>query len=206
MRMIDNDMLGKITVMAAELRAAIRNGREDVSSAVGREAVDNLMNSLVEFDQAAEIAMLPSTIWEFDGEHAFLSNFFPQPIKLWGKRWPTSEHAYQAAKTLDAGEREKIRLAGTPGKSKRMGRHIALRPDWESVKVGIMREVLRAKFAVPDMRDRLLATGSARLVEGNTWNDRIWGMVQGRDGSWQGQNLLGKLLMEIRTELRKDRG
>ena len=81
----------------------------------------------------------------------------------------------------------------------RMGRDRKkkLRSDWESVKVGIMREAVRAKFSQhDDVRAILLATGDATLVE-HTENDSYWG--DGGDGS--GKNMLGKILMEVRTQL-----
>ena len=72
-----------------------------------------------------------------------------------------------------------------------------LRPDWETEKISIMRALLRLKFADPALRAQLVATGVRPLVEGNRWGDRFWGVCGGN-----GQNMLGKLLMEIRAELR----
>lgn len=136
------------------------------------------------------------TVRGFEGEHRFLSNFYPSVIYYSLVRYPTVEHAYQAAKTLDLQTRQMISLAPSPGQAKRMGRKVALRADWEERKIGIMRTLLRKKFATKVMRDKLLATGSMLLVEYNTWGDRFWGVCDGR-----GQNHLGKLLMEIRKEL-----
>ncbi len=134
----------------------------------------------------------------FAGEHAFLSNFFPAPFVLDGIVYPTVEHAFQAAKCCDAAQAERIRRAPSPGAAKRLGRRAQLRPDWEPVKLDVMHRCLRAKFAQhPDLAARLLATGSARLVEGNTWGDTFWG----RTGS-RGRNHLGRLLMLVRAELR----
>jgi len=76
-----------------------------------------------------------------------------------------------------------------------------LRRDWETVKVAVMRELLRLKFQQPALRERLLATGETRLIEGNKWNDRTWGCVWVKT-QWVGRNLLGQLLMEVRTEVR----
>jgi ribA/ribD-fused uncharacterized protein len=127
------------------------------------------------------------------------SNFAPYPIRLGGKTWPTSEHYFQAQKFLDAGEQERVRKAGTPGLAARLGRdrRRPLRRDWESVKVGVMREALRAKFTQhAELRALLLSTGEAKLVE-HTKNDAYWG--DGGDG--RGRNMLGHLLMEVRGEL-----
>lgn len=131
----------------------------------------------------------------FSGEYAFLSNFFPHGIKYDGLEYPTSEHAFQAAKTLDIGERRKIAAAGTPAMAKRMGRKVKLRPGWEGIKVEEMRKILRLKFADPDLYNRLCQTGHEPLVEGNYWGDTFWGVCGGK-----GKNWLGKLLMEIRDD------
>lgn len=138
------------------------------------------------------------------GEHGYLSNFARFPIALEGKRWPTSEHYFQAQKFLKQEYREQIRSAPTPARAAELGRSrkLPLRRDWESVKVDVMRVALLAKFTQhADLRDRLLATGEARLVE-HTENDAYWG--DGGDGS--GKNMLGRLLVEVREQLRSARG
>jgi ribA/ribD-fused uncharacterized protein len=132
----------------------------------------------------------------FHGDHGWLSNFWPSPIELDGATYPTVEHAFQAAKTLDLEAREPIRQTTSPGQAKRLGRKVLLRPDWEQVKVEIMRGLLRKKFADPSLAALLRATGDRELIEGNTWNDRFWGVCRGA-----GKNWLGRLLMEIRSEL-----
>ena len=64
-----------------------------------------------------------------------------------------------------------------------------------------MEEIVRAKFSQnPKLKAELLATGEAQLIEGNTWNDRYWG-VDVRSGI--GKNHLGKILMKVRSELKK---
>jgi ribA/ribD-fused uncharacterized protein len=136
----------------------------------------------------------------FRGSYRFLSNFYPAVVVFEGKRYPTVEHAFQAAKTDDVVERARIGAADTPAKAKAMGRRVALRKDWENVKLDVMLELLRKKFGRPELRDLLLDTGDAKLIEGNTWNDRFWGVVDG-----QGKNHLGRLLMKVRDELRQSR-
>ena len=140
----------------------------------------------------------------FDGKYAFLSNFEQSPFTVVGVTFPTVEHWFQAFKTLDPQEFRNIVAAETPGKAKRMGRHATLRPDWEEVKVDVMREGLRKKFAIPEFRVKLLATGDEELIEGNTWHDRTWGRCVCDKCGGQGQNLLGQLLMELRTEIRHE--
>lgn len=137
-----------------------------------------------------------SAISEFRGEHEFLSNFFPSTVHLDGASYPTVEHAFQAAKTLDPDERERVRTCTWPGGAKRLGKRVALRIDWEEAKLGIMESLVREKFADPDLRQRLLATGSRELIEGNRWGDTYWGVCRGR-----GANHLGRILMKVRDEL-----
>lgn len=132
-------------------------------------------------------------------EHGEFSNFAAFPIRLSGKVWPTSEHYFQAQKFEDAGHREAIRKAKSPMLAARMGRDRKrkLRRDWESAKVGVMTDAVRAKFTQhDDLRALLLATGDAKLVE-HTENDDHWG--DGGDGS--GRNMLGHVLMRVRGEL-----
>jgi N-glycosidase YbiA len=115
-------------------------------------------------------------------EYGELSNFAPYPIKLRGKRWPTSEHFFQAQKFANTRDQEELRTAGTPMIAARMGRDRKrkLRRDWERVKLVVMREAVEAKFRQhDDLRVRLLATGDAELIE-HTENDDFWG--DGGDG------------------------
>ena len=129
------------------------------------------------------------------------SNFSPHPIRLKGKIWPTSEHYFQAQKFAGTADEEEVRLAKSPMIAARMGRDRKkkLRRDWESVKVEVMRKAVTAKFAQHDaLRTLLLSTGDAKIVE-HTANDDYWG--DGGDGS--GKNMLGRILMEVRDELRQ---
>lgn len=132
----------------------------------------------------------------FEGKYAFLSNFYEHPISEGSLTFPTNEHYFQAMKTLDLTERIAIARAGTPGQSKRMGRSVKLRSDWEDIKLSVMETALRLKFADPELAVMLKATGDEELVEGNWWNDTFWGVCNG-----VGENNLGKLLMKIRAEL-----
>jgi ribA/ribD-fused uncharacterized protein len=128
------------------------------------------------------------------------SNFAPYPILVGGKVWPTAEHYFQAQKFAGTEHEEAIRLTRSPMIAARMGRSRArpLRPDWEAVKDDHMRTAVRAKFEQhPDLRALLLGTGEATIVE-HTRKDSYWG--DGGDGS--GRNMLGRILMEVRAELR----
>lgn len=133
-------------------------------------------------------------------EFGEFSNFSQHPIALDGKRWPTSEHYFQAQKFHDAAYRERIRGTRSPMDAANLGRDRKqkLRDDWESVKVEVMRKALRAKFTQHDeLKTLLLSTGDAKLVE-HTTNDSYWG--DGGDG--RGRNMLGQLLMQVRSEIR----
>ena len=133
---------------------------------------------------------------QFRGEFHWLSNFYSCPVPFEGLTFDSSEAAFQAAKCLDMKERERF-LGLSGGQAKRLGRRVELRSDWETVKIEIMRQVLKSKFTQnPELREKLIATGDTELIEGNNWNDRFWGVCRG-----VGQNHLGKLLMEVRAEL-----
>ena len=137
-----------------------------------------------------------------DEEYGCFSNFAAYPIKLKRKRWPTSEHYFQAQKFAGTEHEGIVRKANSPMLAARMGRDRKrpLRRDWESVKDRIMREAVFAKFTQhDDLRLILLDTGDAKLVE-HTENDSYWG--DGGDGS--GKNMLGIILMETREALRNE--
>jgi ribA/ribD-fused uncharacterized protein len=133
-------------------------------------------------------------------DYGAFSNFAAYAITVRGERWPTSEHFFQAQKFEDAKVRAAIRRVKSPMEAARLGRDRKhrLRRDWDSARVSVMREGLRAKFTQHgDLRGLLLSTGDAKLVE-HTERDEFWG--DGGDGS--GANMLGRLLMELRDELR----
>lgn len=142
-----------------------------------------------------------SDVRGFAGEFEFLSNFYNSPIKIDGICYDTVEHYYQASKTLVLDHHHKIRSAKTPGHAKKLGRKYKLREDWESVKEAVMLKGIRAKFDQnPTLKQLLLDTGDSYLEETNTWNDKYWGVCEGK-----GKNRLGVLLMQLRTEYRMDK-
>jgi ribA/ribD-fused uncharacterized protein len=141
----------------------------------------------------------------FDGEYAFLSNFYNASCIFEGKLYPTVEHAFQAAKSLDHAERDWIAAAGSPGLAKRLGRRINLRPDWEKIKFDVMEECLRSKFADTVLKQKLLATGDEELVEGNYWHDNTYGNCScEKCKDIVGRNMLGNILMKLRTEFMEE--
>lgn len=132
--------------------------------------------------------------------HGGFSNFSRHGFSLDGAWWPTSEHYFQAQKFAGTEHAEAVRRARTPKEAAELGRdrRRPLRADWEQVKDDVMRAAVRAKFrAHADLRAELLATGDEELVE-NAPGDYYWGC--GADGS--GRNMLGRILMELRAELR----
>ena len=138
-------------------------------------------------------------IKEFQGEYRWLSNFWPVKVTYGDVEYPSVEHAYQAAKSLDPNVRASLMaVAGDhPGGAKRFGKTVALRSDWETVKVSIMRDLVTQKFTNDlELQEKLLATGDLYLEETNTWGDQFWGVCGGK-----GKNVLGNILMEIRREI-----
>ena len=136
---------------------------------------------------------------EFRGKWTKFSNYSLCSVWFEGHIYNTVEHAYQAAKSLDETVRQNIRHLPTPNQAKKAGKEVNLRPDWESVKISIMIELLNQKFSQEPEKSILLSSGEEELVEGNWWGDRFWGQCPVGNG----RNELGKLLMQIRSELRK---
>lgn len=134
----------------------------------------------------------------FRGNYDYLSNMYSVPVEWDGRIYRSSEAAFQSAKSLDPAVRDEFsEMTGVA--AKRAGKKVKLRGDWESVKDGIMEEVVRAKFSQnPELLVRLIETGNMELVEGNRWHDTYWGvdLTTGR-----GENHLGEILMKIRAEL-----
>lgn len=144
----------------------------------------------------------------FKDEYYFLSNFYEIPVTYDGITYKNNEAAFQAQKTYSAyqiskGEKpysdERLLFKElNASEAKKLGRKISLRPDWEKVKIPIMRGIVYAKFTQnPELGEKLINTDDEYLEEGNTWGDRIWGTVNG-----SGANNLGRILMEIREQLK----
>lgn len=138
-------------------------------------------------------------IGPFQGQYRWLSNFWMTPVYLDGVKYPSVEHAYQAAKSLDPEYRLKIKNCPTPGQAKRVGRTAKLRKDWEFVKINMMLGLVKEKFETNDeLRAKLLATGKDEIVEINHWGDTFWGVDNAKGG---GKNHLGQILMTVRDML-----
>jgi ribA/ribD-fused uncharacterized protein len=136
----------------------------------------------------------------FSGPYEFLSNYYFCVVYLDEERYYSVEHAYQAAKTLNKDERKVIRNVSSPDKAKKLGKKCTIRKDWESIKLQVMYCLLKQKFAHPELKELLLSTWNAELIEGNWWKDTFWGVYNGK-----GSNHLGRLLMKVRDELKLER-
>jgi len=135
---------------------------------------------------------------EFKGKYYFLSNFYTAPVMYEGLLYQNNESAFQSAKVTDIEKRKQF-CSKDPSTAKKKGRNVTLRHDWEKIKDQVMEDCVKDKFTRnEDLKQRLLDTGDKELVEGNTWNDTYWGVCRGR-----GKNVLGKILMNIREELRQ---
>ena len=133
-------------------------------------------------------------IREFRGEYGFLSNFY---VDTDGK---TAEHLFQLNKATNDKDRTYVLRAKSPREAKRRGREIQLRSDWDRVKDQIMLDIIRMKFIHNKiLADMLLDTYPLELIEGNTWGDTYWGIDL---HTGEGENKLGKILMQVRDELR----
>ena len=135
---------------------------------------------------------------QFKDGFAFLSNFHPVSIEYEGITYPSVEHAFQAAKSLDVEQRRRIASISGGRGAKHAGRRLKLRPNWNEIKLSVMETLVRKKFEHPELRQLLIDTHDMELIEGNTWGDQWWG-VNLKTG--KGENYLGKTLMKIRAEI-----
>lgn len=142
---------------------------------------------------------------EFRGNYYFLSNFSDSKIEYDGYIYLNAEAAFQAQKNSSSTYKYMMQFQDA-STAKKEGRKVKLRPDWEQVKDKIMYYVVKAKFEQnKDLRDKLLATGDKYLTEGNNWHDNYWGVCKCNSSKCLdkvGRNKLGKILMQIREELR----
>lgn len=141
-------------------------------------------------------------ITSFRGQHAFLSNFYSAPIERRGIIYPTSEHAYQSAKTGCRKMKRRIAAASSPKQAKHLGYKVELRPDWEEVKYRVMENIVRMKFKQnPNLITRLIHTYPLSFIHDNNHGDKLWGTV-----NQIGRNHLGIILMTVRKEFMRERG
>lgn len=132
----------------------------------------------------------------FWGKYRFLSNFYSAPVFIEGTLYSTVEHYYQAKKATNEKEHDEIVACETPGQAKRIGKTINTWPEWDYIKLTVMRHAVLCKFIQnQELSMLLLLTNDEELKEGNTWHDTFWG-VDAITG--EGENHLGKILMDTR--------
>ena len=175
--------------LPGDVRAGLRAGDERVFKAVGEEGLKLLEEyGYVEYKRVSK----------FRGEYRFLSNFYPAKVVIDGLTYSSSEAAYQSLKCAAIEERAQF-TALEPLEAKNLGAWVYPREDWDEVRLGEMARVLRAKFTQnPQLGRWLVSTAGSVLAEGNTWDDRFWGVNL---YTGEGENHLGRLLMALREEL-----
>lgn len=137
---------------------------------------------------------------EFRDKYRFLSNFWSCFVRYDGDIYPSVENAYQAAKMKV--EADKFRFFYCKAsEAKQLGRLLPMRDDWDNLKLQVMLDLVRLKFSHPELAYLLLDTDDEELQEGNWWGDTYWGTVNGK-----GENHLGKILMQVREELKNAPG
>lgn len=147
-------------------------------------------------------------ISEFRGQYDWATNFYHKaPFYVHGQKFKTSEHYFAACKTLDANWCQRIIGADTAADAKRLGRQCPCQPEWGRVRVNVMSQAIWYKFTQhPELQEKLIATGTQVMVEGNWWHDNFWGdcYCNDKDGRHPeclqpGKDALGLLLMNLRT-------
>lgn len=138
----------------------------------------------------------------FFGPYRWLSNFEPCRIEYQGLQYPASENAYKATRALP--EFRQHFTTCSPKEAIRLGESLPKLSDeeWRDKRVTVMRDILLIKFSDnPHLAKKLLDTKDAYLEERLWWRDTFWGydVNLGR-----GDNNLGLLLMDIRSQLRRD--
>jgi ribA/ribD-fused uncharacterized protein len=137
----------------------------------------------------------------FKDEYSWLSNFEKVKIYYEGRLYPSVEHAYIAQKSNDeAWKHFCTSTKYSAGNLKKVSKEIDLRDDWEDVKVFIMYDLLKLKFTQEPFRTKLLETEDMEIIEGNWWGDTFWGVDVNTD---EGENVLGRLIMKIRSEIKE---
>ncbi len=138
------------------------------------------------------------------GELSNMASGFP--LIVVGSVWPSSEALYQACRFPDLPDVQLLIAQQTSAMAAKMRskpHRSSTREDWTQIRVRVMRWVLRVKLAqhMNTFGNVLLATGDASIVE-RSGKDRYWGAIESEDGTLEGENVLGRLLMELREELR----
>lgn len=137
------------------------------------------------------------------------TNFSPHPVVMpmplfEGNQvtFKTAEHAFQTFKCTNIKDATYVMSANTPGEAKKRGRSIVKHDGWDTMSTNVMRDIVSIKVLMYfDVRRVLINTSNAIIIEGNTWGDKLWGMVKNSNGEWEGENRLGQILMELRWKI-----
>ena len=184
-------------------------GVEGISSTAVRErlfdpdAVASMLHpAVLPLVRELRQADFPEETIAFKEEYAFLANNYPAPVVCEGIDYPSAEAAFQASRVDDIATRKQFALF-SPEKVRQKGNMLTPPPGWEDKKDDIMREIVRLKFLQnPELRERLLATGSRCLIDGGKGKkDTYWGV---NTITWEGENRLGEILMELRERIKKE--
>lgn len=139
--------------------------------------------------------MSEDDVFEFQGKHRFLSNFWSVKVIYDGVEYPSVENAYVASK-FDGKPPSQLQTC-TPEQAKKLGKTANPTASWHGNRVRLMEDLVRQKFSSdPVLKLRLVQTYPGELIEGNSWGDTFWGKCKGL-----GQNHLGEILMQVRDEL-----
>ena len=139
-------------------------------------------------------------IFFYEHEFYVFSNFSSFAIEWKNKLYMTSEHAYHSEKFEDINLKERIRNARSAHDALKLAQlnKDKYRADWDTIKLKVMKEILRAKVEQHlYVKKKLIESGSKELIE-DSWRDSYWGWGPNKDG----ENHLGKLWMEVREEFR----
>ncbi len=180
------------------------NGTEGVSSSLVRERMlngessqDLLCPGVWELFKTFTPTDFPDVINMFKGEYDFLSNRFPCQVLWEGQQYPSAESVFQASKCAVETEREVFTRCSI---HKATVKGIVLNPssEWEDARLDIMKSIIKAKFEQnPNLMQKLVDTGNRILINGNNKQETFWGVDL---YSWEGENQLGKIIMEIREK------
>ena len=135
-------------------------------------------------------------ITKFQGEYAFLSNFYPCTITYNGLTYQSVEAAFQAQKDIS---RSKEFTTLSAVEAKHLGKEVQLRSDWKKVRVEIMERLIEIKFKDPILRRHLISTGAKMIIQVDYDEERFWGVYEGI-----GMNVMGQILMAQRGKIRME--
>lgn len=132
------------------------------------------------------------TINNFTDEYSFLSNEYDSPIIYEHQKFRNAESAFQCQRTNNINVKDFFSDI-TAFRAKILGNSLHDRGDWDDIKYAIMFNICKTKFEDSQLAQKLIDTGDAHLEYANDY-DKVWGTVNG-----EGENLLGEILMDIRT-------